>query len=579
MGMCVQKTVPFFNIFLILAPVFALFCACDAMDNIVPSTGSYKVNVLINGISIDECSFIAPHDKIQPYFEESVSNDRDVTALMVYLRNQDGDITGWKVIYEINKNIKNTEDDEDNEDAENGVNGVYAEEIASDESSEDEESEETAETESEENIEVVKVPVNYKNGDEMVIPVKNLDDELPFFPIPKNIPVGKYTLVSQAMGGKVILQRTEINFYYLGDTGFVYDGINVSLSGIADSNQIIPRGSVILLETVLDFDSSLDPYIVWYSGRRRVSEGKFSEGAGQLFWKAPELSGFFTLRAEVFPIDDYEGLAGYQKEISLLVSSKAIDINLISEIIPQLLHWYVFDGDVGDLKPAAKNSPKWMSANGTYGLAAGYKNVFMLPIVKISDSEPGVWQTLFRFKPVNDGGLFSIVFDSSDDISLNLYIEENNLILTLKSPQESVTNKYILPNTESFITAGVSFSILPEMLLAKVNVIGDSVQDSEQISASIGLEAEIKENFQILLGFEQKEILLIEDKTEKNVDDVDYVKPLFTAIWNEFAVYNKPPMEVIVEEIKQKVVEEEQIETSGEQVSADINLEFNGIPE
>ncbi len=195
------------------------------------------------------------------------------------------------------------------------------------------------------------------------------------------------------MNGKDILQKTEKNIYYLGKTVFSYEGINVYLPGAADASHLIPKESVVMLEVNLDFDYRLNPYIVWYDGKNKISEGRFFDGADILFWKAPEQNGFFSLCAEVFPVENSNELTGYKKEISLLVSSNIKNIHLVSSDIKQLTHWYKMEGNLNDsknaaddessLKPDSKNKPKWMGLDGTYGLATGYNSILKLPKVSV----------------------------------------------------------------------------------------------------------------------------------------------------------------------------------------------------
>jgi len=564
MGMCVQKVKVV--VFLV---VLACLCGCGPMDTILPSAGIYKINASVNGMPLDELSFIDSNGKIQPYFEEPVSSDPDVTALVVFLRNSRGSVVGWKVAYtlertknekkDVPEDISSENPSEDSEDAEEDLaeEALVEESLDEDELLSDEE-DDLAEVIVEED----KAQVHYKDGDEMVIPVKSLDGELPVFPLPKDLPVGRYTLVSQIMSGKDTLQRTEKSIYYMGKTAFSYDGIYVHLPGIAESVHVIPKGTVIMLEAALDFDSRLDPYIVWYNGKRKIGEGSFSDGAGYLLWKAPEQSGFFSLRAEVFPVDNFDGLSGYQKELSLLVSSKTIDVNLVSENIPQLVHWYTFEGNLNDskmiasteraLKRDAKNNPKWAGAGGTYGLATGFQNAFSLPKVLVSDNGTETWQLLFRFKPVNDGEILCIQFGISGDIFLRLKTEKHNLVLELISSIETVSQVYAMPEQDAFITAGVSFSILPEMLSANINIVGEYIYKEETDKDEIdeepfGIEAEIQDEFQILLG----------SKPESGGVSEAAKKPAITAIWDEFALYFMPPMEIISAEVESPVDEEQ----------------------
>jgi len=402
----------------------------------------------------------------------------------------------------------------------------------------------------------------YKDGDELIIVVKSLDGVLPVFPLPNDLPVGRYTLVSHVMSGKNILQRIEKSIYYMGKTVFSYDGIQVHLPGVAESSQVIPKGMVVMLETVLDFDSRLDPYIIWYNGRRKIGEGYFSDGAGFLLWKAPEQSGFFSLRAEVFPVDNHNGLSGYQKDISLLVSSKAIDVNFISEDIPQLLHWYTFEGNLDDskmvssaewaLKTDVKNKPKWAGVSGTYGLLVGSQDVFSLPNVLITNDGTEIWQMLFRFNPLNDGVILSVRFINYSDIFINLKAEDHNLVLELVSPTETFSQIHALPEQDSFIKAGVVFSILPAMLSANINIMGDYIINSEVDLEQAGIAAEIEGEFQILLGY----------KLQSSGETEAGRKREFAAIWDEFALYFMPPQEIfdayIIEETDEELPQDDE---------------------
>ena len=552
MGMCVQKV----RVILFLA-VLVCLCGCGPMDTILPSNGTYKIGANVNGMPLDELSFIDSTGKIQPYFEDPVSNDPDVTALVIFLRNSKGNTVGWKVTYTLE--LKNNEKKDDIADVSSDDFDEDAEEDLKDKLNEDELLSDDEDDLDENDLAEVVIEDNkaqepYRDGYEIVISVKSLDGELPAFPLPKDLPVGRYTLVSQVMSGKDILQRTEKSIYYMGDTNFSYDGINVHLPGITESSQIIPKGTVIMLEAALDFDSRLNPYIVWYNGRKKIGEGSFSDGAEYLLWKVPEQSGFFSLRAEVFPVDDFDGLSGYQKEVSLLVSSKIINVNLVSENILQLVHWYTFEGNLNDskmissteraLKPDAKNSPKWAGAGGTYGLATGFQNAFSLPKVLVSNNGTETWQMLFRFKTINDGEILCVQFGISRDIFLKLKTKGRNFVLELSSSMETVSQIYALPEQDSFITAEICFSNLDGMLSVDLNIVGDYLLEAEPDTKPVVLETEIKDEFQILLGSGLGNDPVDGPKTRD--------KPVFTALWDEFALYFTP-IEITVEETESPV--------------------------
>jgi hypothetical protein len=559
--MCIQNVVKTSILLAFLIFIGAFLCGCEAMDNILPSAGTYKINVQINGIPSDECSYARSSDKINLCFEEPVSDDPDVTSLMVFLKNSLGEIVGWKVIYALNYEAGKKEEvllgdniDENTDETENEI-------------SDDDKAVKKASTAGD------KEPVIYKNGGELIIPVLSLDDELPSFPIPENLSMGKFTIVSQVMSGKNVLQKTEKNIFYLGKTVFSYEGINVYLPGIAGTSQLIPRGSVVMLEAKLDFDKRLDPYIVWYDGKNKINEGSFSEGAGYLFWKTPEQSGFFSLCAEIFPVENFDELTGYKKEISLLVSSKMIDVHLVSKNVEQLTHWYVMEGDLNDSKmpasseralmPASGTKPKWMGLDGTYGLATGYNNILMLPKISVINKKAETWQALFRFKPLNNGNVFSVQFGSSGDVLMILYMEGKNLVLTLTSSSNTVSQSISLPSVIndsleniqeikrdiSFITAGVKFSIQGGLLTAQINIIGNSVP-GELALKPVELEAEIKNEFNIMLGFLKNSLpdqpqAPVEESESSSEQVKTSVLNEYTVLWDEFALFYMPPMDML----------------------------------
>jgi hypothetical protein len=581
--MCVQNTAKtsILLVFFVFTGIF--LCSCEGIENILPSSGTYKINVQINGISLSECSYTKSTDKITLRFEEPVTGDPDVTALMVFLKNPLGDVAGWKVIYALDEEAENKETrlgrrEEERVTGEN--TGENEDEIS------DDDAEETPV------IAEVETPESYQDGDELIVTVLSLDDELPSFPIPENLSMGKYTLVFQVMSGKDILQKTEKNIFYLGKTVFSYEGINVYLPGLSGTSQLIPRGTVVMLEANLKFDKRLDPYIVWYDGKNKLNEGNFSDGAGYMFWKAPEQSGFYSLRAEIFPVENFNELTGYKKEISLLVSSKTTDIHLVSANITQLTNWYVMEGNLNDskspasseraLRPASgarpKAQPKWMGSDGTYGLATGYNNILTLPAIPVRNKETEIWQILFRFKPLNNGNIFSVQFGSSSGISMVLHIEEKNLVLTLISPLETVSQTVRLSSAadessenvqtaeqySSFLTTGVNFSIHDGLLAAQINVI--NLIPGELAVKPITLEAEIKNEFHITLGFLENAFA---DQLQAPVGEIESsakqvktgVLPEYTALWDEFALYYMPPIDMLAVTVKPETSENKPVIT------------------
>jgi len=504
----------------VILPVFCAFVCvflinCGPMDSLFNSSGNYKINIQVNNILLDECSFIRSGDKIRPHFEASVSKDPDVTALMVYLKDQSGQVAGWKVVYKLDEKSKpkviqeNDEESGESEEIppdETDTGESEIEPINEPDNKHEDKPDNENETEIDENLpaaeervtsdeilqqaDTFQIPDYYKDGDELIVTVKNLD-YLPQFPIPDNLPMGIYTINFYVMNNNDILQKVEKQFYYLSDTNFSYYGINVYLPGIAESNQLIPKGTVIMLEADLKFDSKLDPYIEWYNGKKKIAEGKNSEGFGKLFWKVSEESGFYSMSAIIYPVENLLNFSGYQKDISLLISSKTIDIHLVKEEAhfknnSRLVNWYVFESNLNDARRLSiteqaeaekikaerslkhsKASPEWKVSDGTYGIAAGNDNIISLPKVSISNKEPESWQLLFRFKPENDGGILSVQTGKANDVFIHLNAEGSNLVLTLTSLTDTVSQVYSMKRSISEETVSL-ISVSPPLAVVTV---------------------------------------------------------------------------------------------------------------
>jgi len=540
LGMCDQKRVKIFYIFAFSVLIGAL-CGCEAMDNILASAEAYKINAQIDGVLLEDCSYVKSTDSINLSFEDSVSGDPDISSLVVFLKNSAEDVVGWKVTYIIDPSAAKKEAAlKENEDK------------------------------TDENPTEKKAFVFNENGDELIIPVVNFDGELPSFPIPEILSVGSYKLNLQVMNKKEVLQKTEKNIYYIGRTAFSYEGINVYLPGAVDTSHLVPKESVVMLEVNLNFDTRLNPYIIWYNGKNKISEGKFSDGAGFIFWKSPEQNGFYSLYAEVFPAEKTDGLAGYKKEISLLVSPNINNIHLVSSNIEQLKHWYTMEGNLNDLKNitsdvnalklGSKNKLKWMGKDGTYGVATGYNNILKLPKMTVLHKDTETWQALFRFKPLNNGVILSANFASTPDTAMFLSIEGKDLVLTLNTPQKTVVQTVRLLTESSglpenieddlpFITAGIKFSVNSNMLSAQINVTGN-LRPVELAARPIMLEAKIKNEFTITLGFTNDssldELKNTDDKTETSAEQKNIkIFPEYNVLWDEFALYYMPPINIL----------------------------------
>jgi len=646
LGMCLQKCA---RIFLICTTTLAVLLGCGALDAILPSTGTYKINAMVNDTPLDDFSVVTLKDKVLPFFEDPVSDDPDITELVVFLKDSRGQVVGYKVTYSLigkenkedGKELQPGQDSKtENKDENKTDDAVTTKEDTSAEKKKDEtvtgtganttantdkketttagtntnaaantttgtdkkettttagaadnnttadaDKKETAATagaadnnttadadktnkDKNETAAVNTAPweayEHTKNGNEINFPVKSLDKKLPFLPIPANLPIGKYTLVFQVKGKNSILYKFEKPLFYMADAEFSFEGIQVHLPGIADSLQFIQNKNVVLLAINLDFDSRLEPYVVWYNGKKIIDEGRYSDGAGTLFWKAPEQNGFVSIRAEVFPSWDKSGLTGYQKGISLLVSSKEVDMHLLSKDTANLVQWYVFeddlkesltkDNDSGELaiEPAGKNKLNWMPSNGTYGLAAGTDNAFKLPAVPLTNSENKSenWQIVSRFKPLGEGEIYSVQFGSADTTA-SLSVKKPNLVLSLVSASKVYSESLKLPDEDdSFIAVSVKFIIHNGIISAKLAFVRpneDFNNQKEPVINPISAAAEIDKDFKVILGHQQKKPA-DNAQTEEGKDisaEPSVSGQPFTALWDELAILRLPEVKII----------------------------------
>jgi hypothetical protein len=677
LGMCHQKCI---GIILLLA-VLALFGGCGALDAILPSTGTYKINAMVNETPLDDFSIVTSKDTVLPFFEEPVSDDPDITELVVFLKDSRGQAAGYKVTYSLivtdkDNNKENNKEDvkelqqdsktenkddkkkdevasnsgadktdkskdtvkedasadkkKDDVSANSGADktdkskDAVKEEVSTDKKKDEvvtgavtdktDKSKDTVKEDAsadkkkdevvtnagadktnkdkDEAAAVIKDPLKLfehtRNGNEINFPVKSLDKTLPFLPIPPDLPIGKYTLVFQVKGKNSLLYKFEKPLFYLADAEFSFEGIQVHLPGIAESLQFIQNKNIILLDVNLDFDSRLEPYIVWYNGKKIIYEGLYSDGAGTMFWKAPEQNGFVSIRAEVFPSWERTGLTGYQKGISLLVSSKEVDMHLLSKDATNLVQWYVFEDDLTDsltkdseeqaIEPAAKNKPGWLPSNGTYGLVAGADNAFKVPVVPLTkkENESENWQIVSRFKPLSEGEIFSVQFDSADTV-MTLSGKKSNLVLSLASASKTDTESLKLPDEgDSFIAVSVKIIIQNGQLSAKLAFVRpneDFNNQKEPVINPISVAAEPEKDLKIILGQQQKksadntqtadvkessvkepsvkELPVKEPQVkESSVKETPAKEPSasgqsLTALWDELAILRLPAVEII----------------------------------
>jgi hypothetical protein len=289
-------------------------------------------------------------------------------------------------------------------------------------------------------------------------------------------------MIFQVFGERGVLYKLERPVFFLGNAELNFDDIQRYFPGTTTSSHLVPPGTNILLEAQVFSDARLDPYMIWYNGKKRIGEGKLSEGANQLIWKVPEQTGFHGIKVAVFPFYPNENvnIYGKVKELSLPVSSKSKNLGYFSGKADQFRYWYQFQSNLLDskvstdtersLRPKGNQTPRWVPHGGIYGLAVGPKDIYLLPntLFVLSKEEQGIGQIVFHIVPLADGTIFEGSFQtidesshvSSDMLTLNLSLVNRTLILTLHQRSDSYQESISLESLkEDFIAAYINFEI------------------------------------------------------------------------------------------------------------------------
>jgi hypothetical protein len=518
----------------VLILLFSVLSACGELStSLFPPGGTYQVKALVNDNLLESCSIIRQGDKIIPYFAVSVEDDPDLMGLLVYLQNPKGDIVGERVLYTINpagEAFQPETQQEDKSSKGKGSEDSGDNDSAASEASENKTAGQTEDglpkhvTEKQTSVDTKSAVKKY----DTVIRIKSFEHEMPAFPLPKNMETGPYSLVFKALGISNTLSLTEVDIFYLGSAEFGLKNISVYLPWLSDT-QFIPPGAAVMLEADLDFDSSLNPYVVWYNGRNIIGEGLISEGAGSILWKAPEQPGFYSLRIEVLPYLLKRNLTGIFREITLAVSSKvsqtgyffgngpdypakrslaagtayAEQVQLTAGLTsnadkpatvsipehPELLRWYRFDGSLNEaslipermFEPAGKKASRWAAVGQSYGLSAGPDDIYLLRPIRFfrrgQDQGGGIF--LFHIRPVAEGTILSAFFplltSASDGVWMDMAMRENTVTLRLKTKETSVeipvNSGYY--GEQGFIPSVVEFYIRPNRFEAKLSLVED----------------------------------------------------------------------------------------------------------
>jgi hypothetical protein len=349
---------------------------------------------------------------------------------------------------------------------------------------------------------------------------KLTDTYLPAFTITEDLEIGRYNLVFQVLGENEILYRTFKPIYFLGDAEFTLEDIQSFLPVAVTSGKLIPPNIKIMLGTEVSASPELDPYVIWYSGKKILARGRVSGGANHLLWETPDRTGFYSIRAEVFPLrPEHEvpgNMIGKIKELSLPVSQKSEGAPLFDEPPDKFIHWYQFWGNLDDkntnspLVPLQSQPPRWIPYAGMYSLLVGRDDSYALPGMPFTlyQDEQGTGRIALHMAALADGTVFNISFSggkilpppaqaAEDDARkaadnsggkavLELFIVKNALTLRVASDDSSVEKSLRLTSAElnAFVTLTIDFSIVPERFEAEL-VLEKSTRKAGPISVKL----------------------------------------------------------------------------------------------
>jgi hypothetical protein len=329
-----------------------------------------------------------------------------------------------------------------------------------------------------------------------VVYVPRLDGELPPLLFPENLAIGPYIMVFQVLGLQGVLGYSEKLIYYVSDADLALGDIQTYHAGNVERSGVVNPGSVIMLETKVSADDRLDPYVIWYNGKRPIREGPVSNGVDRLLWQAPGQTGFQSIRAEIFPFEPpatFKNTNGLIKELSLVISSKQVKRAAgNTEVFQQdgVTRWYQLGGDLSDslapgsagreLTPVNSEAITWLPKAGIYGLGAGSAYFYTISgnLFTPDKNLPGRGQFVFRFTLQSSGIISSVVFDleqTSQTLKLDFSgnTQTNQLILNYALGDERREQKLTLPFSaqDEWVSAVIDFSAGENEFLADIGLL------------------------------------------------------------------------------------------------------------
>ncbi|MDR3356117.1 MAG: hypothetical protein LBO04_02905 [Spirochaetaceae bacterium] len=518
--MCKIRVLPAFFI------LGALFSGCGDLDLALSSGKAYKVNALINGLSLDECAILSKESRISPYFDFNARGDPDIASLVIYFKDYMGKEAGTRMRYNFSIQDK-VDTDTDTLETDSGAKGdgwvdepsgettgggtASTTEDAAASSAGDVSYEVPADSGTLSTVpadsgtvsviesETESVPAENSAPDsfENIIVVKNLDDELPALSPGANMTLGFYSIVFEVIASSgTLLNSVERPFFYLADRKLTVDGIVSYIPGVSSSSGIVPPGEKIMLQANISASGDIDPYVIWYNGKQHIGEGLVREGAYRIFWNAPAQTGFQDIRVEVFPFNpalSIPAIRGISHTVSLPVSSRHGRNGYYGDREVQMSRWYRLWGNLTDAKDpvsigalltgADERDPVWLPVFNTYGLALGANDAYKFPdsLFKYVKPNEGSAEIMFRFAPSGNTAVEKPLLladlpgedteGNETQCKIRLYLFENSLILEAAVNDEILEARPLLMfDGGGFVQTAIDFQFFDEHIVVSIGL-------------------------------------------------------------------------------------------------------------
>ena len=492
---------------ILVFPVLAvILSACGDLNTVLTEDAAYRVSAFVGTRDVADASILRKGDAIRPAFLSSLSKDPDVVNLTVSLQSLDGKPLADDIVYGI---VRQTEARSTTSTGASNPSGPVSPPEAKPSgtlspanTNPSGPANPGSATESKSGG-----PVSGSSASpaDTYVFVRRLDDSLPTFALPADLPVGTYMLVYKVGGRRDTLAELRQTFYYIADATFRVGELRSYPPGKSPSSTapIFPGGINLYLSVPVDADARLKPYAVWSLGGKQVRGGLLSKGSGAFLWKTPEQYKFHTLKVEVFPFPPGDGSTDISGDIRNLTIAVSSDAPLPGLTVPKPVRAYKFLGDLVDsmdpknkkkvLASSLQGDDMWMPVSNSYGLEIGDQGAYGLaeaPLpVQNNAILPG--ELIVRFAALADGPVFKVSYDTvplkaldARPIFISLSIKEMRPVLDIDygSVSKRLEGSALLKN-DDFTTIRVFMAADPEFF--SVGMIAYEAEESKEYASAV----------------------------------------------------------------------------------------------